>query len=146
MNESRRGFLKTIGAVLALGVPAAALLDGCASAGLPVYRYDNSGGRIDLYLRWYPELLTTGGVIELLVGGETASIYVARVSFSRFAAFSPECTSDGCKVKPGKNSFKCPCDGSTYYIDGSMTSGPATEPLRSFRTQFLDTSVRIFLS
>lgn len=146
MNESRREFLKKLGAIFAAGIPAAALTEGCGSAGLPVYRYESHGGSVDLYLKWYPELLRTGGVIELLVGGETGSVYVARVSFSRFAALAPACTADGCRVVVERASFKCPCDSSLFDLDGSVVSGPAVSPLRSYRTQFLDSSVRIFLS
>lgn len=128
------------------GVPAAAFVQGCAATGLPAYRYDHPGTAIDLYLKWYPELLTTGGAIELLLTGGVKSLYVVRLSFSRFAAVSPVCTHKGCLVGMGENIFKCPCHGSKYSLDGSLISGPAEKPLRSFRTQYLETSVRIFLA
>ncbi len=146
MNESRREFIRKLGSLFAVGIPAAALTEGCGSAGLPVYRNEIQGGVADLYLKWYPELSRTGGVIELLVGGETGSLYVARVSFSRFAALAPACTADGCRVVLDRSTFKCPCDGSVFDLDGRVVSGPAVDPLRSYRTQFLDSSVRIFLS
>jgi cytochrome b6-f complex iron-sulfur subunit len=145
MSETRRDFIKRIGMALAGAIPAVLVPVGCGSPGLPVYRYDNSGGSIDLYLKWYPELLKTGGVIELLIGGKVESVYVARVSFSRFAAISPVCGPEECKVALEKNLFRCPCDGSTYDLDGKVVSGPAEKPLRAFRTQNLDTSVRIFI-
>jgi len=122
---------------------AAVLSGGCSSAGLPVYRYDDRGGQIDLYLRWYPELLNTGGVIELLLSGNAGSMYVARLSFSRFAALSPACTYDECPVEVEKNSFRCPCDGSRFDLDGTPVSGPATQPLRQYETRYLESTLRI---
>jgi len=136
-----RKFGLTAAAVLA----AAVLLAGCSSTSLPVYRYDNRGGQIDLYLRWYPELLTTGGVIELLVDGGKRSIYVARISFSRFAVLSPACSLDECALKFEKNGFRCPCDGSRFDLDGTPLSGPADKPLAAFDSQYLESTLRIFL-
>lgn len=146
MSETRRGFIRKMGAMVVGGVSAAALLESCASAGLPAYRTEPRDGSIDLYLKWYPELSKTGGAIQLLVGGELKLIYVIRTSFSQFAAISPICPHQGCTVGMVKNMFKCPCHGSTYDLDGSLITGPADKPLRSFRTQYQDTSVKIFLS
>ncbi len=42
------------------------------------------------------------------------------------------CTHLGCIVGQGKAgaAFECPCHGSRFAIDGSVTNGPATKPLR----------------
>jgi cytochrome b6-f complex iron-sulfur subunit len=44
-------------------------------------------------------------------------------------AISTVCTHLGCIVKPGPNGFNCPCHGSAYAKDGSVTKGPAPKSL-----------------
>lgn len=44
-------------------------------------------------------------------------------------AVSQVCTHLGCVVKPGAAGFECPCHGSRFAKDGSVTKGPAPKPL-----------------
>lgn len=44
-------------------------------------------------------------------------------------AISTICTHLGCVVKPGAAGFECPCHGSRFASDGSVTKGPAPRPL-----------------
>ena len=44
-------------------------------------------------------------------------------------AISTICTHLGCVVKPGAAGFECPCHGSRFAQDGSVTKGPAPRPL-----------------
>jgi len=44
-------------------------------------------------------------------------------------AISTICTHLGCVVKPGASGFECPCHGSRFALDGSVTRGPAPRPL-----------------
>jgi len=44
-------------------------------------------------------------------------------------AISNICTHLGCIVKPVEDGFACPCHGSTFGRDGSVTKGPAPQPL-----------------
>ena len=46
-------------------------------------------------------------------------------------ALRAECTHLGCLVQPefGSSSFSCPCHGSKYAGDGTVTRGPAPKPL-----------------
>lgn len=44
-------------------------------------------------------------------------------------AISTTCTHLGCVVKPGPSGFECPCHGSRFAIDGSVTKGPAPRAL-----------------
>ncbi len=44
-------------------------------------------------------------------------------------AISSVCTHLGCIVKPAPNGFTCPCHGSQFSPDGSVTKGPAPQPL-----------------
>ena len=44
-------------------------------------------------------------------------------------AISNICTHLGCVVKSGEQGFECPCHGSRFALDGSVTKGPAPKPL-----------------
>ena len=44
-------------------------------------------------------------------------------------ALNSMCTHQGCGVEWEDNAFACPCHGSKFSTDGSVTDGPATEPL-----------------
>jgi cytochrome b6-f complex iron-sulfur subunit len=44
-------------------------------------------------------------------------------------AISNVCTHLGCIVKPAEDGFTCPCHGSRFGRDGSVTKGPAPAPL-----------------
>ncbi len=44
-------------------------------------------------------------------------------------AISITCTHLGCLVKPTAEGFECPCHGSRFAADGSVTKGPAPRPL-----------------
>lgn len=149
MTDSRREFLKKVSALVAAAAgttAAGGLAGGCASAGLPAYRYTPSGEEINLFLSWYPELYKTGGAMELLLEGSDRRIVVVRMAIDRFSAVSPICTHQGCRVDFRENAFRCPCHGSRYGLDGSLVSGPAEKPLVSYRTEYRETSLRIFLS
>lgn len=45
-------------------------------------------------------------------------------------AISTVCTHLGCIVKATAEGFECPCHGSRFAADGSVTRGPAPQPLR----------------
>ena len=44
-------------------------------------------------------------------------------------ALNSMCTQQGCGVEWKDDAFACPCHGSKFGTDGSVTTGPATEPL-----------------
>jgi len=44
-------------------------------------------------------------------------------------AISTVCTHLGCVVRPTASGFECPCHGSGFARDGSVTKGPAPRPL-----------------
>jgi cytochrome b6-f complex iron-sulfur subunit len=44
-------------------------------------------------------------------------------------AISTVCTHLGCLVKSGGEGFECPCHGSRFALDGSVTKGPAPRAL-----------------
>jgi cytochrome b6-f complex iron-sulfur subunit len=45
-------------------------------------------------------------------------------------AISTICTHLGCIVRPSAQGFECPCHGSMFAPDGTVTRGPAPRPLR----------------
>lgn len=47
-------------------------------------------------------------------------------------ALNSMCTHQGCSVEWKDDAFACPCHGSKFNIDGSVATGPATEPLAPY--------------
>lgn len=47
-------------------------------------------------------------------------------------ALNSMCTHQGCGVEWEDNAFACPCHGSKFNTDGSVATGPATEPLAPY--------------
>ncbi|MGB7083972.1 MAG: ubiquinol-cytochrome c reductase iron-sulfur subunit [Phormidesmis sp.] len=50
-------------------------------------------------------------------------------------ALSSMCTHQGCTVAWAETEFACPCHGSKFSADGSVTNGPATEPLAIYEAK-----------
>jgi cytochrome b6-f complex iron-sulfur subunit len=51
-----------------------------------------------------------------------------------FSAISLVCTHLGCTVESKPEGFACPCHGSRFDPQGSVTRGPAQKPLQALRT------------
>ncbi len=146
MRESRRYFLRRMAALAGGGIAAGLAASGCAPGGTTVYRYTPSGNVIDLFLNWYPELYKTGGSVELLLSPSESSMLVVRTAIDRFSAVLPACTYGVCRVDLQDNYFKCRCHACRFALDGAPVYGPADKPLTSYRTEYRETSLRIFLS
>ncbi|MEU5408845.1 Rieske (2Fe-2S) protein [Nocardia asteroides] len=64
-----------------------------------------------------------GGV----VAGDTV---ITQPSAGTFVGLSSTCTHAGCRVGDVSNgTINCPCHGSRFGLDGSVSAGPATTPL-----------------
>jgi Rieske Fe-S protein len=80
---------------------------------------------------------------DIPVGGAIAAkdpsggdIIITRPTDTTVAGFSAICTHQGCTVKPGSQTFVCPCHGSTYDAKtGDRLSGPARSALSKFAVQ-----------
>ncbi len=72
-------------------------------------------------------LTQVGGSRVVRVAG--ASVLVARTSDTEFIALSAICTHAGCTVHFATTNIACPCHGSLFALDGTVTRGPATRPL-----------------
>ena len=76
-----------------------------------------------------------GATSDVPVGGGTVfadqEVVVTQPTEGDFKAFTAICTHQGCTVgKVADNTILCPCHGSAFSAeDGSVTNGPATEPL-----------------
>jgi Rieske Fe-S protein len=76
-----------------------------------------------------------GPTSDVPVGGGTIfadqEVVVTQPAEGDFKAFTAICTHQGCAVgKVEDNTIMCPCHGSAFSAeDGSVTTGPATEPL-----------------
>ncbi len=96
----------------ALRLPRAAVLDS-----------PNRSVRVSL-----PETLTEG--TAFVPPGRSMAVF--RDAEGVFA-ISTVCTHLGCIVRPTAEGFECPCHGSLFAADGSVTQGPAPQGLRWLR-------------
>ncbi|GAA3501453.1 hypothetical protein GCM10019016_085600 [Streptomyces prasinosporus] len=100
--------------------------DGGASSGGPDGGEDAAGAA----------LASTADIPE--GGGKVFAdrkVVVTQPTAGEFKAFSATCTHQGCAVRSVADGvINCPCHDSNFSItDGSVKSGPATEPLPSVR-------------
>ncbi|MFC9438097.1 ubiquinol-cytochrome c reductase iron-sulfur subunit [Nocardia sp. NPDC057030] len=76
-----------------------------------------------------------GGVIV----GDTV---VTQPSAGTFVGLSSTCTHAGCTVASvSGGTINCPCHGSKYKLDGSVSNGPATKPLAAKAVRVVGDSV-----
>lgn len=142
---TRREFLESIAVSLAVSVPLASSLSGCAVTGLVVYPHRIINGKISIAVADYAELNEVGGAIELNVERVPDPIVVVHKDVEEFIALSPICTHLGCTVRKEVLFFRCPCHGSTYTLEGTVVRGPAEKALLSYRTEFVDDNLVIYL-
>ncbi|MCF8373371.1 MAG: hypothetical protein K9H64_17260 [Bacteroidales bacterium] len=97
----------------------------------------------------YAALTVPGNSIT--VKGGVSGILIYRISETDFAAYDRTCTyeiSDSCKVKvddSGIFAVDSTCCYSEYLLlDGSVTKGPATYPLKRYNTSFDGTYLRVY--
>lgn len=96
----------------------------------------DGGVCLDLSVPANASLAEVDGARVISVGGR--SILVVRTGDQTFVALSAVCTHAGCTVHyaAAANDVACPCHGSTFALDGTVTHGPATRPLAMFATTF----------
>lgn len=122
---SRRTVLRS-GAAAGGSLAAAALLAGCGGSSEPTAG-DTAGEETSS--------APLGAVSEVPVGSAVIfadqQVVVAQPTEGEYVAYSATCTHQGCQVSEvsGKEII-CTCHGSHFSIeDGSVLSGPASEPL-----------------
>lgn len=132
MTESRRDFVCRAGTAIG-AIPLAQLVAGCA--GMTVYRVAPQSGQLRLDLSSLTELSVQAGTAILSVEGSDAPLFIVRYNSDVYYTLSAICTHRGCTVEEKGSRFVCPCHGSTYDRSGSVTKGPAEQPLRRYPTR-----------
>lgn len=120
-TTSRRAVVVSAGAVAAVAALAAA---GCSTYGkAPAAAPTTTAASGRTPLAKTSDIPVGGGKII----GDTV---VTQASAGKFAAFSTVCTHQGCNVdQVTDGTINCPCHGSKYKLDGSVSNGPAPSPL-----------------
>jgi len=133
MNVNRRDFVASA-AITVCGCIAGSQPDGAGDAAAPSRETDasnlppetNPQGTVDVgTLSAYPH----DGVYDGFARSDR--IYVIRRA-GRIYALRAVCTHRGCLVVPDASAFRCPCHGSRFEADGTVTKGPATRPLAHY--------------
>ena len=121
---NRRTFLTGVCAALAVGVTGA--LPAAANSAVKKL----SGGRLSVRLSAVPELAKVGGAVSIgsVKGVPTA---IARISATKYTAFSLACPHQGVTVTRDTAGWRCSAHGSEFDPAGGLVMGPATSSLRS---------------
>ena len=61
---------------------------------------------------------------------------LVRLSQTKFLAVNLICRHKGCTVDVTPDKFACPCHGSEYALDGTVTHGPAKANLITYETNY----------
>jgi len=146
---TRREFCIRTGQAVSLAT-LAAMLQACGSptspsasgSPLPIANASLAGGSVVLTVDSSSPLAAVGAMV--LVQSSAGDFLVTRTSSSSFIAVTALCTHQGCTVNRFDNQiFVCPCHGSRYNTSGMVVTGPATQSLRQFSTQFADNVLTI---
>ncbi len=105
-------------------------------------------GLVSFTLDAVPGLAAVGGSAIVSPQGLGDTLILVRQDAATITTLSAICTHAGCKVQydPAANDLGCPCHGSTFTMDGAVTSAPARTPLRSYPTDFDGTNVVIHVA
>jgi cytochrome b6-f complex iron-sulfur subunit len=142
----RRVFLRVIAAatVAACGTPPQSQTAGPDAPEPPTDGEQTCAGCLDLADPTNATLTRVGG--SRVVRFNNASVLVARTSETSFIALSAICTHAGCTVRFASTQISCPCHGSLFALDGTVTRGPATRPLARHTATYDPTTNIVTLS
>ncbi|MEP7309006.1 MAG: ubiquinol-cytochrome c reductase iron-sulfur subunit [Acidobacteriota bacterium] len=113
-----------------------------AAPALPTINGTSANGVVSVTIDPASALATVGGAA--LVQASNAAFLVARTAQSSFTALTAICTHEGCTITGFQSpKYVCPCHGSQYSTSGGVLSGPATQALRQFTTQFANNVLTI---
>jgi len=104
---------------------------------------------IDVNGGLYAPIQYTGGSME--VSGGNAGIAIYRYQADQFQAYDCMCPYDGAgntsavvQIQTNKIMVTCPVCGSSFLLsDGSVSKGPATCPLKAYKTNFDGTNLTV---
>jgi cytochrome b6-f complex iron-sulfur subunit len=125
----RKQFLKTSCALYALGIAGtAAFIESCKKSNTST---SPQGPSVNFTL----DLTQSENSSLNTVGGSVASngVVIAN-SGGTYVAVAQSCTHNGCSVgyNNSHNDFECPCHGGTFDINGNVTGGPPSAPLKKY--------------
>lgn len=123
----RRGLMTLTGAALgatALGPACAILRGGAQHPLLAVTPNELAGATLRLPLSQLTQTV-------LVRPGEPWPELLVAPAGSAFHVVTAHCTHRGCVVEESAAGWSCPCHGSQFAVDGSVTHGPAKQPLGS---------------
>ncbi len=139
---SRRTFLG-----ISLGTATAGLLVSCGiSPTAPTS--SGSNGVFTFKFSDYPALKNAGGSahVSIKAASGTKDVYITRVSTSSVVTVSTVCTHLGCTIggyDSGTGKYTCPCHGSVFNSDGSVSNGPASKALTTFSSTLTQEGVEV---
>jgi Rieske Fe-S protein len=127
----------------ACGAPNAGMAPPVPLVKLPAV----NGGRLTLAVADFPQLKEIGGALVGEATGMTEPLAVSRPDERSFIAMPAICThmTAGLRFNSLNATFDCLQHGSSFEIDGTVITGPATQPLRRFTTEFDGTELKIML-
>jgi Rieske Fe-S protein len=102
-------------------------------------------GTLTLPLADFPALSKSGGVAVGQPLGTPDPVIVIRVDGTTVAALDARCTHRACTVgyDAEQRRLVCPCHGSTFAVDGTVLTAPATVPLKHYVAMLTGDSVVI---
>lgn len=131
MKISRKEFIKRTGLYCG-GIYSAVLAAGCsASSGQMTEVVEQSAGEVIIDKN---KMKKTGDKLILDIKNFSSKIILVRTGNDVYQALSLMCSHKGCELVVYKNFFECPCHGSEFSNDGAALKGPATEPLKKYKT------------
>lgn len=135
---NRRRFLGT-------AAGACSLLGLSACAGVRVFPAAVEAGRLRLPAAELAAAFGEDDVVLVRAATLTEAIYLVRVEGQISGAIGATCTHLGCQVRPGRASFRCPCHGSTFGLDGQVVRGPAPQALTRYSVNVTEDHLEIVL-
>lgn len=130
----RRVFLRVIAAATVAACGTSPTQTGPDAPEPPTDGGPTCAGCLDLSDPANAALMHVGG--SRVVRFNNASVLVARISDTSFIALSAICTHAGCTVRFATTQISCPCHGSLFALDGTVTRGPATRPLAKYTATY----------
>ena len=140
---SRRLFCK--GMAVAPFLPVATMLATIGCAAVPVYHGALVDGRIAVLRKELDRKNNEAKVFVVQISELEYPILIVQQRADKYHALSVRCTHQGCNVRPSRNSFVCPCHGSTFDLEGRVIYGPAKAPLQRFEVEVTANGIEIIV-
>ncbi len=135
-KKDRRAFLRNMGAMAFLAIGGGAFSACSAPRHVP---HRTSGDRLIVDKSAFGEdrmVLIDPPQLE-------APVLLRKEEKEEYTAVLLLCTHKACTVDPAGSVLRCPCHGSQFSQHGKVLSGPAEDPLKTYRTEQTENEVRI---